>query len=35
MLIVGLIDETEVKEIDYIYKLTVVVNRIHQLSGVD
>lgn len=35
MLIIGLIDETEVKEIDYIYKLTVVVNRIHVLTGVD
>lgn len=35
MLIIGLIDETEVKEIDYIYKLTTVVNRIHVLTGVD
>lgn len=35
MIIVGIIDEELINEINLIAKLTVVTNRIHQLTGVD
>jgi hypothetical protein len=34
MLVIGIIDETQINEIVFIEKIVIVTNRIHELTGV-